>query len=101
MSVPSQTLHDPLFDADLDAISMGHTRVRSAQIVMTAPERPPISGLVEIIVAYDCHRPQGVALTINGGLGADLKPDVLEEVCLRGGLLGLPGRIWAKSHSLS
>lgn len=100
VSVPSQPPHDPIFDSDLSGISIGHSGVRSAQIVMTAPERAPISGLVEITVAYDASRRHGIALAINGGLGADLKPDVLEEVCLRGGLLGLPGRIWAKSHGL-
>lgn len=64
---------------------------------MTSPERAPIFGLVEITVAYDCTRPRGLALSINGGMGADLKMDALEEVCLRGGLLGLPGRVWAKA----
>lgn len=68
---------------------------------MTSPEQPPISGLVEITVAYDSSRPRGIALSINGALGADVNVDTLEEVCRRGGLLGLPGRVWAKAHMLS
>lgn len=65
---------------------------------MLSPERPPIPGQVEISVAFDPSRPRGIALNINGAMGADLNSDVLEEVCRRGGLLGLPGRVWAKSH---
>lgn len=65
---------------------------------MTSPERPPIPGLVEMTVAFDVSRPRGIALNINGAMGADLQGDALEEVCRRGGLLSLPGRIWAKSH---
>ena len=68
---------------------------------MTSPERPPITGLVEITVAFDPTRPKGIALNINGAIGADLNVDTLEEVCRRGGLLGLPGRVWTKSNALA
>ncbi|KAI0697255.1 hypothetical protein BC835DRAFT_1270685 [Cytidiella melzeri] len=100
--VPATPPHDPIFDTDIDVMTMGQSGPhRTAKIVMTSPEQPPISGLVEITVAHDCTRPRGIALSINGAMGADLSIDTLEEVCRRGGLLGLPGRVWAKAHRLS
>jgi len=61
---------------------------------MTIPERPPISGLVEISVRMDLTKPKGVSVDVSGALSADLNTDVLEEVCRRGGTLSLPGRVW-------
>lgn len=68
---------------------------------MTSPERPPITGLVETSVVYDPGRSRGIAVNINGAMGADLDAEVLEEVCRRGGLFGLPGRIWVRAHGYS
>ena len=102
--LPTQpTTVDPLFDtADLDAITLSQPSThRQTKIVMTSPERPPITGLVEISIAYDPLRPKGISLSVNGAMGADLNHDTLEEVCRRGGTLGLPGRIWMKSHALA
>ncbi|KZT08418.1 uncharacterized protein LAESUDRAFT_697349 [Laetiporus sulphureus 93-53] len=70
-----------------------HTR-----LLLSSPERPPMPGLVEISVGFDPSRPRGVAVAVTGAMGADLQMDVLEEVCRRGGVLGLAGRVWAKSH---
>ncbi|KZT65973.1 hypothetical protein DAEQUDRAFT_675902 [Daedalea quercina L-15889] len=88
-----------LFDSsDLSSMSLpqpaGHPR-----ILMSSPERPPTPGQVEIAVTFDPSRPRGVALDINGAMGVEFNADVLEEVCRRGGVLSLPGRIWAKSPS--
>ncbi|KAK7692557.1 hypothetical protein QCA50_004187 [Cerrena zonata] len=74
---------------------------RRSKIVMTSPERPPITGLVETSVVYDPGRPRGTAVRINGAMGADLNTEGLEEVCRRGGLFSLPGRIWVKAHGYS
>lgn len=63
-------------------------------IKMTLPERPPISGLVEVSVRMDLKKPKGVSVDVSGALSADLNTDVLEEVCRRGGTLSLPGRVW-------
>lgn len=82
-----------LFDTSLD--SMSHRRPK---IVMTSPERPPRFGFVEITVTYDEMRPRGISVDVNGAIGANLKVDVLEEVCRRGGTLGLSGRVWANAH---
>ena len=79
----------------MDAFSLGRGHAR---ITMTTPERPPISGLVEIAVTFDPSRARGVAVDITGAVGVDLNTEVLEEVCRRGGLLGLPGRGWKKAH---
>ena len=73
---------------------------RRARIAMTSPERPPISGLVEIVVTFDPTRPRGVAIEITGAVGVDVNVEVLEEACRRGGLLGLPGRVWKKAHEM-
>ncbi|KAK7035222.1 hypothetical protein VNI00_011989 [Paramarasmius palmivorus] len=92
VSLPSGAT-DPLFDSrDLDSM----TRMRP-RIVMTSPERPPISGLVEINVSYDETKPRGISVDVSGAMGADLKPETMEEICRRGGVLSLPGRIWAKA----
>jgi len=64
-------------------------------IVMTSPERPPMPGLVEITVTHDECKPRGISVEIQGAIGLDLKVADLEEVCRRGGTLGLAGRIWA------
>ncbi|KAF9649664.1 hypothetical protein BDM02DRAFT_3094462 [Thelephora ganbajun] len=63
-------------------------------IKMTIPERPPISGLVEISVRMDLTKPKGVSVDVSGAFSADLNMEVLEEVCRRGGTLSLPGRVW-------
>ncbi|KAL6308090.1 hypothetical protein BKA93DRAFT_871257 [Sparassis latifolia] len=87
-----------LFDPDdMDALSLPSNH-RGARIVMTSPERPPMPGLVEISVTFEPRRPRGVSVEINGAMGADLQIDVLEEVCRRGGLLGLPGRVWVQAQ---
>ena len=82
MNVYVPTTPVPIFDA----MSMSVPQ-RATKVVMTSPERPPISGLVEITVSYDSTSQRGVALNINGAMGADLKIDVLEEVCRRGGVV--------------
>ncbi|KIK68860.1 hypothetical protein GYMLUDRAFT_255495 [Collybiopsis luxurians FD-317 M1] len=74
------------------------SKVRRTKIVMTSPERPPISGLVEICVSFDETRPRGISVEVNGALGVDIRPEALEEICRRGGTLGLSGRVWAKAH---
>ena len=60
---------------------------------MTIPEWPPISGL-GISVRTDLGKPKGVSVDVNGALSADLNTDVLEEVCRRGGVMSLLGRVW-------
>lgn len=96
-SLPTAT--DALFQTpDLDTMSIPQMQPRRPKIVMTSPERPPISGLVEISVIYDETRPRGIAVDVNGAMGSDIKPDMLEEISRRGGTLGLSGRVWAKAH---
>lgn len=79
-------------------MSIDQPESRRPKIVMTSPEHAPMSGLVEITVAYDEKRTRGISVDIRGALGADLDVDILEEVCRRGGTLGLSGRVWAKVH---
>ncbi|KAF9467288.1 hypothetical protein BDZ94DRAFT_1305379 [Collybia nuda] len=93
---------DPLFGTpDLDSLSIPHLQPRRPKIVMTSPERPPISGLVEITIIYDETKPRGISVEVSGAMGSDMKPDVLEEICRRGGGLGLSGRVWSNAHVLS
>lgn len=66
---------------------------------MTLPEQPPISGMVELAVSLDATRPKGVAVNLSGAMSVDLEVDVLEEVCRRGGIFSLPGRVWANSRT--
>jgi hypothetical protein len=87
----------PLFDAtELETIS--HIQSRRPKLLMASPERSPVTGLVGITVTYDETRPRGISIQVTGALGADLKPESLEEICRRGGTFGLPGRVWASSH---
>ena len=89
--IHSSLPRDSIFDAFTLTPGQG-TPHRVAKIGMVFPEEPPVSGLVGIVVAYDSSRPRSVALSDNGALGADVNVDTLEEVCRRGGLLGLLGR---------
>ncbi|KAI0806901.1 hypothetical protein C8Q74DRAFT_1312897 [Fomes fomentarius] len=96
---PPSPSTDSLFDTDTDMDMAPPPRAR-ARVTMTSPERPPISGLVEIGVTFDPTRPRGVAVEITGAVGVDVNVEVLEEACRRGGLLGLPGRVWKKAHEV-
>lgn len=87
--IPSGSEGDDLFGAELDFFSGSR-----AKIVMTCPERAPISGLIEITIGYDEKRAQGVSVTIQGTVGLDIEVSKLETVCRRGGTLGIGGRIW-------
>ncbi|KAJ7209620.1 hypothetical protein GGX14DRAFT_452261 [Mycena pura] len=91
---------DSLFDPSLDPLTMSPVD-RRTRILMTCPERPPISGVVEITVAYDETRSRGLSVELNGAMGCDMKPDTLEEIARRGGTLGLSGRLWANSRGMS
>ncbi|KAJ7668419.1 hypothetical protein DFH06DRAFT_1181631 [Mycena polygramma] len=90
---------DPLFDPTLEAMTIPPVD-RRTRILMTSPERPPISGVVEITVAYDETKSRGVSVELSGAMGCDLKPDTLEEIARRGGALGLSGRVWANSRGM-
>ena len=77
------------------------------RFTMMIPERLPISGLVEIVVSYDLTRPKGVRVDIGGGMGmgigvegSGIDAEALEEVCRRGGLFSLGGRVWKVSGTL-
>jgi len=96
VSLPSESATDSLFGPGLDFASTSGPR-----IVMTCPERPPIAGLVEITVTHDETKPKGVSVEISGAMGVDLKPADLEEICRRGGTLGLSGRVWASGHGMT
>lgn len=87
--IPSGNETDDLFGADLDFLTGSRPK-----IVMTCPERAPISGLVEIRITYDEKKARGVSVTIQGAVGLDVNAGKLEEVCRRGGTWGLAGRIW-------
>ena len=88
---------DALFGDTLDTMSIANMRPRRPKIIMTSPERPPMSGLVEISVLCDESKPRGVSVEINGAMGAEIKPQDLEEICRRGGTLGLSGKVWMQS----
>ncbi|KAG6811992.1 hypothetical protein H0H92_004957 [Tricholoma furcatifolium] len=97
--LPSQNIvTDALFQTpDIDGISISQLPPRRPRILMTSPERPPISGLVEIVVVYDESKPRGLSVEVSGAMGSDIQTDVLEEICRRGGTFGLPGRVWSKA----
>ncbi|KAJ7590744.1 hypothetical protein C8J56DRAFT_541069 [Mycena floridula] len=101
--LPSSPDSNTLFDSSssFDSNFMNNNmQPRSTKIVMSSPERAPMSGLVQITVSYDETRPRGIGVQITGAMGAEIKVEDMEEICRRGGTLGLSGRVWAKSHVL-
>ncbi|KDR75352.1 hypothetical protein GALMADRAFT_249398 [Galerina marginata CBS 339.88] len=90
--LPSANTTDNLFGPT----ELGFSSASTPRITMTSPQRSSsIAGLVEITVTHDETRPRGVSVEISGAMGSDLKPADLEEICRRGGILSLPGRVWA------
>ncbi|THH00798.1 hypothetical protein EW026_g1786 [Hermanssonia centrifuga] len=78
-SIPAGT-DDSLFDTDIDSMGLSQSNAhRATRIVMRSPEKPPYQGMVEISVEYNCARPRGVYLQIDGAIGADWDIDSLEE----------------------
>jgi len=94
--IPTGNETDDLFGADLDFLTGSRPK-----IVMTCPERAPISGLVEITITYDEKKARGVSVTIQGAVGLDVNAGRLEEECRRGGTWGLGGRIWRSGGGFS
>jgi hypothetical protein len=86
--IPSGSENDELFGADLTG--------SRPKVVMTCPERAPITGLIEIAITYDEKKAGGVCVAIQGAVGLDMHGSTLEEVCRRGGTWGLAGRILNK-----
>jgi hypothetical protein len=95
------SLNPPIESDNLFGPSNLDATPRRPKIVMRSPERPPITGLVEVSISLDESRPRGIAVEVQGAMGLDTGMDVLEEICRRGGTFGLPGRIWANSHGPS
>lgn len=87
---------ESLFGASLDTMPIAQTP-RRPKIVMTSPERPPMSGLVKITVVCDETKPRGVSVEVNGAMGAEIRTQDLEETCRRGGVFGLSGKVWKQS----
>ncbi|KAF7979876.1 hypothetical protein HWV62_40653 [Athelia sp. TMB] len=81
-----------------DAVHGSHRE--PPRITMTLPERPPLTGFTEIVISYDQAKAKGVKVEIGGRMGMEgsgVNAEVLEEVCRRGGALGLAGRVWKGS----
>lgn len=89
---PSQ----PTFD-DLNSMDTASSPIHRPKLIMRSPEKPPLSGMLEITVAYDEQRPRGVRVELNRTEMDGGRLDVLEEVVRRGGVLGLVGRVFASS----
>ncbi|VDB95344.1 unnamed protein product [Peniophora sp. CBMAI 1063] len=79
---------DSIFD---DASLTPPTRT---SLLSRFPERAPITGLVDLAVSFNADKPRGVEVELRGALGANLNGDTMEEIVRRGGLFGLPGRVW-------
>jgi len=104
--IPTPT--DPRFSTtdlsfDVPIAPTPHARL-PPKITMSLPERPPISGFIEIVVSYDQTRPKGVRVDVGGGMGmgvvgSGVDVEIFEEVCRRGGMYGLAGRVWKGSSS--
>ncbi|KAJ8507102.1 hypothetical protein ONZ45_g10486 [Pleurotus djamor] len=79
----SQSDLDPLA-LDDDGLDILHTSTTPSRprILMSSPERPPMSGEVQITVEYDETRPRGLKVDISGMIGLDLNKEIMEEVSL-------------------
>ncbi|KAH9915799.1 uncharacterized protein BXZ73DRAFT_92575 [Epithele typhae] len=84
-------------DGGMDAFGAPAPR-RAARISLRCPERAPITGIVDIGVTFDAARPRGVAVEIVGSaVATDVGAAALEEVCRRGGVFGVPARVWRRA----
>lgn len=92
--LPADNASNNLFDPP----ELNFSLASGPRIIMTSPERAPIPGFVEITVSHDETKPRGVSIDIQGAMGCDLKLADLEEICRRGGTLGLSGRVWVSGH---
>lgn len=75
----------------------------SPRLTMTLPERSPFTGFTEVVVSYDQTKANGVKVEVGGRMGMEgsgIDVEVLEEVCRRGGALGLAGRVWKGSDAM-
>ncbi|KZV62816.1 hypothetical protein PENSPDRAFT_590823 [Peniophora sp. CONT] len=79
---------DSIFD---DASLTPRTRT---SLLFRFPERAPITGLVDLAVSFNADKPRGVEVEVHGAPGSSLSGDTMEEIVRRGGLFGLPGRVW-------
>ncbi|KAH9915797.1 uncharacterized protein BXZ73DRAFT_106076 [Epithele typhae] len=71
---------------------------RAVRISLRCPERAPITGTIDIGVTFDAACPPGVAVEIFGSaVATDVGTATLEEVCRRGGVFGVPGRVWRQA----
>ena len=98
LSTPSP----PTSDADIfstPSASLPTDTPTRTSIILTVPERPPISGLVHIVVTYDETRARGVRVDVRGVLSMSMDVDgeseEMAEMCRRGGIFGLAGRVWS------
>lgn len=68
-----------------------------AMIILSSPARPPGTGLVELRASFVQGSGGGEC-----GVTMECLPGVetrgMDEVVRRGGIWGLPGRVWVKSH---
>jgi hypothetical protein len=69
----------------------------SPHIMMTSPQRAPMTGVVKMAVSHNTEAPRGVSVQIQGALGMELSQDTMEEICRRGGAFSLPSRVWKAS----
>lgn len=80
-------------------------------IILSTPTRAPAVGLVELRVSFVEENSTGIGAGFGGSTGpsgSDCRVKVeslhgidtrgMEEVVRRGGIWGLPGRIWSKGH---
>lgn len=99
---------DMLFGGDVPGLGLtsasapSSSRLRRA-LVMSAPTRAASGGAVEVYVTQDESRPWGVYVGVKRGprvgavvAGGDMeREERWEEVVRRGGVFGIPGRLWA------
>ncbi|EPQ53224.1 hypothetical protein GLOTRDRAFT_95222 [Gloeophyllum trabeum ATCC 11539] len=86
--------HHPLFDSSVPTFSACRLK-----IIMTSSGKPPISDVVEITVKYEPEKEKVVVVKVVGAMGSELSPDAMEEIYRRGGIFGLPGRLWNGMHA--
>ncbi|KAI6134610.1 hypothetical protein EV401DRAFT_1846272 [Pisolithus croceorrhizus] len=80
---------------------------QTPMIILSSPAKAPATGLVELRVSFVPGSSNGAGIGLGNGGGdcgvkVEASPGIdtkgMDEIVRRGGIWGLPGRVWTKNH---
>jgi hypothetical protein len=93
----SPTSDTDIFSSPSSSLQTNTLPPTRTSVILTVPERSPISGLAQIVIAYDETRARGVKVEVKGvlGMSIDAESESMAEMCRRGGVFSLAGKVWS------